>query len=85
MWRISQIWPHEILERFDQDEINWVWFHHLEKSLYAQRDVNKNDEFCMKSEELCMKNEEFCIKNDELCRSQSRSTGSKGEPRGLHL
>jgi len=39
LWRIGQIWPDEILEQFSQEEIEHIWFHHLERSLYAQRDV----------------------------------------------
>ena len=39
LWRIGQIWPHEMLEQFSQQEIEQIWFHHLEHSLYAQRDV----------------------------------------------
>ena len=39
LWRIGQIWPHEMLEQFSQEEIEHIWFHHLERSLHAQRDV----------------------------------------------
>ena len=39
LWRIGQIWPEAILEQFSQEEIEHIWFHHLERSLYAQRDV----------------------------------------------
>ena len=31
------------------------------------RDVSKNDEFCIKNEEFCIKNEELCIKNEGSC------------------
>lgn len=39
LWRIGQIWPDEMLEQFSQEEIEHIWFHHLERSLYAQREV----------------------------------------------
>ena len=39
LWRIGQSWPEAILEQFSQEEIERIWFHHLERSLYAQRDV----------------------------------------------
>lgn len=39
LWRIGQFWPAEIMEQFSREEIEHIWFHHLECSLYAQRDV----------------------------------------------
>eukprot|EP01052_Picozoa_sp_SAG31_P041489 SAG31_NODE_6306_length_2073_cov_1.774569_1_plen_333_part_00 len=39
IWRIGQIWPAEILEKFTQKDLEAIWFSHLERGLRAQGEI----------------------------------------------
>ena len=36
IWRLDQIWPAEVLEKFTASDLELIWFSHLERGLQAQ-------------------------------------------------